>query len=378
MRGNGYENYEKRWRIMKEQATSQRYLEAVEGIKDVIAGMLGNIESAYEADGYVLDYSPDDLMLFARHNGADQNRDAGIHVSRTFLTNISVGEGAFLGEVVIRNLGGEWVYPSYARMALFQILMSIGFPITLTGRIIFPKIQVKLNGRLIPVMTIGRLRVKWDERVFSLKKAYEEIRTTGKWSGNAPLTDLEKRILKEKRQMWRIERWSWLYDPRNHRSRTINQFIRGLMIEREYIRASEIAGGGDYSPGGLRKIDEFFSKKNLRDRMKSPEAQRELQGELGRKNFFLHICRGVGGYLGEVIVRRLGGEWVYPTIDDFLDGQKKHQDIRYLHDRCFVKLGDNLIPIMTIAQLRLEDKIPSITAVYEEIKLTGKWIEKKP
>jgi hypothetical protein len=286
---------------------------------------------------------------------------------------MSVIEGAVLGEVIIRNLGGEWVYPPFWRIILFQAFGGIGIPLSLRGRIIFPKIQVKLNGKLIPVMKIGRLRVKWDERVFSLSKAYEEIKAWGEWSGKAARTPLERRILKEKRQMWRVERWSWLYDPRKHSSRTINQFIRRIMFEREYIRTSEMSGGDDYSPGGLRRIDEFFSKKSLRDRMKAPEAQREMRGELGRKNFFLRICRGVGGYLGETIVRRLGGEWVYPTIDDFLDGLKKHQDVRYLHDRCFVKLGNNLIPIMTIAQLRLDDKIPSLAEVYERIRTTGDW-----
>jgi len=40
-------------------------------------------------------------------------------------------------------------------------------------------------------------------------------------------------------------------------------------------------------------------------------------------------------------------------------------------------LGDNLIPIMTIAQLRLDNRIPSLTDVYESIRTTGKWESEK-
>lgn len=65
--------------------------------------------------------------------------------------------------------------------------------------------------------------------------------------------------------------------------------------------------------------------------------------------------------------------WLEMGTRVILDADGKLKDIKYLHDRCFVKLGDNLIPIMTIAQLRLEDKIPSLTDVYEKIRTTGKW-----
>jgi hypothetical protein len=36
---------------------------------------------------------------------------------------------------------------------------------------------------------------------------------------------------------------------------------------------------------------------------------------------------GVGGYLGETIVRHLGGEWIFPTSKDFVDGQKSEKGI---------------------------------------------------
>jgi len=349
--------------------------ESYESLKCRIDSMIENIGAAYSSDGLVFDLSPDSLQLMTRTNLYDRSVQIGSPVKKTMAW---IGEGAVLGEVIVRNLGGKWSYPSYARIAVYQALMWLGVSFSKSSRIMLPKIQVELNGKMIPVMTIGRLRVKWDERVFSLSKAFEEIRTTGEWSGKVPLTPLERRILREKRLMGRIWRWSWLYDPRDHNSRTINQFIRRIMFDRELIRIGETAGGDDYSPDGLKLIDNFFSKKNLEERMKPLEAEKLIYSELGKKNFRLMSYRGVGGYLGEVIVRCLGGEWVFPTNKDFLNGLKKHQDITYLHDRCFVKLGDNLIPIMTIAQLRLEDKISSITAVYEEIKLTGKWSEKKP
>ena len=362
----------------EKKALSQQHLKAIEGVKDRIAGIIGTNERAYDIDGYTLDYSPGSLRLFERHNPADGCRDEFVRVNGTFLTNMSVLEGAVLGEVIIRNLGGEWVYPPFWRIVIFSALRGIGIPLSIGGRIMFPEIQVMLNGKMIPVMTIGRLRVKWNKRIFSLSNVYEEIKATGGWSGKIAVTPLKRRILKEKKQMWRIEKWSWLYDPREHSSRTLNQFIRRIMFDREFIRTGEGSGGGDYSPDGLRGVDDFFSKQSFEERMKAPEIQKIVNNERGRKNFSFMFHRGVGGYLGELIVRRLGGQWVYPTHRDYLDGLKKQESVKYLHDRCFVKLGDNLIPVMTIAQLRLEGKIPSLLRVYEEIKHTGKWSGNPP
>jgi hypothetical protein len=87
-----------------------------------------------------------------------------------------------------------------------------------------------------------------------------------------------------------------------------------------------------------------------------------------------------GGYLGEVIVRNIGGKLIYPSERKF----EFYRHLRFLwipsrftigilFKSCEVKLGDNLIPIMTIAQLRLDDKIPSLADVYERIRTTGKW-----
>ncbi len=364
---------------MKRQRTpSQRYLDTVEKIKDNLTSSVGSLENAYESGSFHFDSSPDSLKTLTKHNYPDLVRDEGTPpFTKTMETMSYIQEGAVLGDVIKHNLGGEWAYPSYARMLLYDILRDIGIPFSLAGRTIFPKMEIKLNDKVIPVMKIARFRVKWNDRVFSIEKAYEEIRKTGEWSGKVPLTDMEKRILKEKRQMWRIERWSWLYDPRNRNSRTLNHFIRNIMFEREYIRTGEMSGGGDYSPGGLRKIDEFFSKKNLMDRMRAPEAEKELRGELGKKNFFHHICRGVGGYLGETIVRHLGGQWIYPTHIDFVEAQKRHK-YEYLQERCAVRLQNITIPVMTIAQLRLEGKIPSLLRVYEEIKHTGRWSGNPP
>jgi len=357
---------------MKEQATSQRYLEAVERIKDVISGMLAVISSAYEAEGRTFNYSSDFLRSMANYNLVDFQRSGREHVGWTYLMNISVAEGAILGETIIQNLGGEWVYPSYSRIAAFGVLRSIGIPLSVCGRIMFPKIQVRLNGKLIPVMTIGRLRVKWDDRVFSLAKAYEEIRITGEWTGKAVLTPLEKRILWEKRWIWRNSWWGWR-GSRGYKINTLNRFKLQIMIDREATRTADIAGGVDYSQDGLKKIDEYFSKKSLKEKMKEPKIAEYFYGDTGARNLLLSVTSGVGGYFGETIVRCLGGKWVFPSNEEFLIGFKLHEDMKFLHDRTYVRFKGNLIPVMTIAQMRLEDKIPSLADVYEKIRTTGKW-----
>ena len=355
---------------VEQKIFARDYLGSNELIKGIIDNSIENLRTAYSSDGTLFDLSPDGLQLMARTNHYDRSVQFGFHVKKAMAW---VGEGAALGEVIVRNLGGKWSYPSSARTAVYRALIWIGVSFSTSSRIMLPKIQVELNGKMIPVMTIGRLRVKWDNRVFSLYKAYDEIRTTGKWSGNVPLTPLEMRILKEKRLMRRIRGRSWLFNPMKRKIKTINQFIRDIMIARELIRIGETTDGDDYSPRGLKLIDVFFSKKGLEERMNAPGAERYIFGERGKKNFRFMSYRGVGGYLGETIVRCLGGEWIFPTNKDFLNGLKKHRDITYLHDRCFVKLGNSLVPVMNIAQKRIDGEIPSLFEVYERIRTTGKW-----
>ena len=361
---------------MENEPPSSKYVKALERIRNEINNNLDNLERAYSADGRVLDYSHESIELLARRNLPDRRRQFGFRASKTIEY---IGEGGVLGEVIIRNLGGEWVYPSYARMRAYLILRDIGIPISLSGRILFPKIQVRLKGELIPVMKIAKLRIGWDERVFSLPKAYEEIRRTGKWSGKVSATPPEKRILNEKKRIWRIRKWSWLYDPLNHNTRGINGWILRIMLLRESMRKSEATGGDDYSLDGLKAMDEFFSRKSLMERIEAEQATGIQIGDpiyrddSGRKAVRNRAIREVGGYLGELIVRNLGGEWIFPTRQDYHEMVVKHQNYEYLQERTLVKLHNTMIPVMEIARRRLDEEIPSLADVYERIRTTGKW-----
>ena len=126
------------------------------------------------------DLTPESLIFLDNFDPIQECKDGGWKCP---IGLIIVHEGAYLGEVIIKNLGGHWVYPSNTRYAIHVYSRPIkffigekwyGFPFMTTN------IRLK-NGNLIPVMKIVKLKLKKDPRVPSLQKAYEEITSTGKW-----------------------------------------------------------------------------------------------------------------------------------------------------------------------------------------------------
>lgn len=146
------------------------------GVKKAVDDLL----STHPQEEMKLDFTPDSLGCIDSTNIIDEYKKRGMVPT---LTASFAEEGGYLGEVIIRNLGGEWVYPSDKRWKRHIILTMIGVPPEYFLRYLFIECHIRLKGELIPVMKIAKLRLKKDSRVPSLKGAYDEIARTGKWSG---------------------------------------------------------------------------------------------------------------------------------------------------------------------------------------------------
>jgi hypothetical protein len=332
-----------------------------------------NFEERYsDFEDMVIDYTPATLQLLSELNVTEPFWGVRGWPNSTA---VYFEEGAVLGEVIIRNLGGKWIYPSHARLSMYQFLANIGFPYSWRGSIIFPHFQINLKGQRIPVMKIARLRMKLNEKVFSLEKAYEAIKKSGIWPGEVEISEQELRILKEKRMLRRTYRRDRFHDPMTSGMRSIGQYIRCAIVVRDAMRGS-YAKCWEYSPKGLSCIDESFSKKKFEGGILSFENGYGRQAtEKEKKNFHDLLAYGAGGYLGEIIVRQLGGEWKYPDWRDYHEAVKRH-DQGYLTDMVYVELHCKKIPVREIGRLRLENKISSLVKVYDEIKATGNWNQK--
>lgn len=81
--------------------------------------------------------------------------------------------GTYLGDIIVKNLGGDWHIPGTLRLALSRLL---GWP-----ELLFFHWNVKLNGKRIPVFKIAKWRFDGSERVPSLAEAYDRIKSTGTW-----------------------------------------------------------------------------------------------------------------------------------------------------------------------------------------------------
>lgn len=135
------------------------------------------VSSSLLTDAVVTDYSPrslgniDESILSSLE---EIGRKEGVTPSRSLTWGWYEGLGSYFGEVIIRNLGGKWVFPPPKRIwqARFRRDMSLFYDFFF----------VDLNGSLIPVIKIARLRQDGSGRVRSLSQAYEQIAVSGSWS----------------------------------------------------------------------------------------------------------------------------------------------------------------------------------------------------
>lgn len=161
-----------------ERIKAWRNLRGVELIKDILKESREAEEIISYESGCVLDYSPQSLKRIDEFN---LTLKALKELGNTFgFPFVYAGEGSFFAEVILRNIGGEWRYPSEARLAVMHFLLSMGIA-PLAMNIAFRRCDIELNGRFIPVLKIAKMRLKGDKRVRSLFETYEKIRTTGNW-----------------------------------------------------------------------------------------------------------------------------------------------------------------------------------------------------
>lgn len=92
------------------------------------------------------------------------------------LLGLTESVGGYFGEVIVRNLGGEWSFPRWWRFYVSEIIGRPG--------IFFDHYFVIHKGNKIPVLKIARWRFDGSGRVKSLYEVYKEIEATGKWSGS--------------------------------------------------------------------------------------------------------------------------------------------------------------------------------------------------
>lgn len=116
----------------------------------------------------------------------------------------------------------------------------------------------------------------------------------------------------------------------------------------------------DYSPRSLTQLDE-----DLPDSISEEARRRGYEFDSGAIWAF-HA--GLGSYIGEVIVRSLGGEWKYPNrLIIALAWLLNRPDILYKH--WYVVVGRVKVPVFEIARRRetLGREKASLLRAYEEI-----------
>ena len=167
---------------LPERVRKWRELKGEEFIKEVFAYLREELERVeYFCGGYILDYSPRSLERIDQNNAIDVAKEQKRDKRDYSPSGLYAQEGAYLGEVILRTLGGKWRYPPNYRFALSRIFINLGFPFDHSVGIVLRKCGIDLDGRFIPVIRIAKLRLRKSERVKSLHEVYEKIRTTGDW-----------------------------------------------------------------------------------------------------------------------------------------------------------------------------------------------------
>jgi hypothetical protein len=121
-------------------------------------------------------YSPDGLSIMDGNVGESAEEiyaKEDIRSTPSLLWSFYRLYGTYFGDVIVRNLGGEWEIPSSIRLTLSRLLW---WP-----ELLFFHWNVKLNGKRIPVFKIAKWRFDGSGRVPSLAEAYDRIKSTGMW-----------------------------------------------------------------------------------------------------------------------------------------------------------------------------------------------------
>ena len=110
--------------------------------------------------------STSNLMTFCK--------DEGIPYNENMIWGWYEGLGSYFGEVIIRNLGGIWEFPPRELLRRARRAKNLS--------IFYDQFYVNINGNRIPVIKVARLKLDGSGEVQSLRQAYEQIASTGRWS----------------------------------------------------------------------------------------------------------------------------------------------------------------------------------------------------
>jgi len=135
------------------------------------------LDSCLLSGNIVLDYSPESLKKIDNWIGKDLNevsKKENAQFNNKDAWAFYQGLGSYLGEVIIQNIDGEWVFPSESRYWLARLFKK--------PEILFDHCIINLHSNKIPVIKIAKLRCDGSGRIHSLMKVYDEIASTGAWS----------------------------------------------------------------------------------------------------------------------------------------------------------------------------------------------------
>ncbi len=140
---------------------------------------------------------------------------------------------------------------------------------------------------------------------------------------------------------------------------------RSLEYTRNAMNIAMVKSGVvmDYTPESLSKVD---------------EAIIEIKDEIARgidvpsKNIEWGFIEGIGSYLGEVVIRNIGGTWIFPPRTKLWAG-RLHKDMSLFYDLWYVESSSSRIYALKTARLFWEGghKAISLAEAYRQISEGG-------
>lgn len=148
---------------MKNMGGHARYSGAfMKWVDEAEAALVANVKDATGID--ISDHRPENLEVIDRSLGP-RFRELAKRSKRSYETS-SIAVGCYLGEVVIRNLGGRWHYPNYFQVLLVLLL---GNPLRAEKYI-----YVRLRDRKLKVLRAARKAIDETSSRFSLSDLYRQ------------------------------------------------------------------------------------------------------------------------------------------------------------------------------------------------------------
>ena len=124
--------------------------------------LISNVKEATGID--ISDHRPENLQVIDRSLGP-HFRDVAKRTKPAYERS-SIGIGCYLGEVVIRNLGGRWHYPNYLQTLL---VLALGNPFRSEKYI-----YVRLGERKVYPLSAARTAIDKTSKEFSLYELYQQ------------------------------------------------------------------------------------------------------------------------------------------------------------------------------------------------------------